>query len=207
MWRSLTDGCFSSPPARGPCNERCAGCARERSVLWALPGLKGSSHRNPGIARRATTHTADGDPGEDTAAALLGLTGVTWWQDEDPIKTRSDGPHLQAHPRGPRGARFRQILARRSFLGAAGTVHGAACSWLSAQARGSREGTAGAASRAPSQQPSHRFEDEPAARTALVSVMGAGGSTLAALAPQMRRGHGDPHFSAASLGSGRGGLW
>lgn len=63
-------------------------------------------------------------------------------------------------PRGPRGARFRRILDRRRFLGAAETAHSAACSWPSAQARGPRGGREGSQGGA-SQQPSHRIEDEP----------------------------------------------
>lgn len=152
---------FRPPPPPGwPCSERSVGRAGERAVLWALPGLKGSSHRNPGTAG-ASAHPGDGRPGEGTAAALLGPTGVTWWQDGDPIRTRNDGPPVQAHPPGgPRGARFRRILDRRCFLGAAETAHGAACSWPSAQARGPRRGCRGSQEGA-SQQPSHCVEDEP----------------------------------------------
>lgn len=152
---------FRPPPPPGwPCSERSVGRAGERAVLWALPGLKGSSHRNPGTAG-ASAHPGDGRPGEGTAAALLGPTGVTWWQDGDPIRTWNDGPPVQAHPPGgPRGAQFWRILDRRCFLGAAETAHGAACSWPSAQARGPRRGRGGSQEGA-SQQPSHRIEDEP----------------------------------------------
>lgn len=148
---------FRPPPPPGwPCSERSVGCAGERAVLWALPGLKGSSHRNPGTAG-ASAHPGDGRPGEGTAAALLGPTGVTWWQDGDPIRTRNDGPHVQAHP--PGASRSSVPADSRSKVLPRGCRDGARCRVLLAVSTGAGapEGTRGQpGGRLPAAFPPHR---------------------------------------------------